>query len=94
MLLNLDYEWQLRIAGQVSHWKHSAHAKDLLAGILWAKMQGSFCAGGGTVAEIDSIQFVQSECDLMFFKVHIFWEGHKILQNLHLTFDWHYKGQK
>ena len=22
-------------------------------------------------------------------KVLIFWEGHKILQNLHLTFDWH-----
>ena len=21
------------------------------------------------------------------FKVHIFWEGHKILQNLHLTLD-------
>ena len=27
-------------------------------------------------------------------KVHIFWEGHKILQNLHLTFDWHYIGKK
>ena len=27
-------------------------------------------------------------------KAHIFWEGHKILQNLHLTFDWHYIGQK
>ena len=27
------------------------------------------------------------------FKVHIFWEGHKILRNLHLTFDWHYIGQ-
>ena len=27
-------------------------------------------------------------------KVHIFWEGHKILWNLHLTFDWHYIGQK
>ena len=27
-------------------------------------------------------------------KVHIFWEGHKILRNLHLTFDWHYIGQK
>ena len=26
-------------------------------------------------------------------KVHTFWEGHKILQNLHLTFDWHYIGQ-
>ena len=26
--------------------------------------------------------------------VHIFGEGHKILQNLHLTFDWHYIGQK
>ena len=28
------------------------------------------------------------------FKVHIFWEGHKILRNLYLTFDWHYIGQK
>ena len=27
-------------------------------------------------------------------KVHIFWEGHKILQNLHPTFDWHYIEQK
>ena len=26
-------------------------------------------------------------------KVHIFWEGHKILRNLHLTFDWQYIGQ-
>ena len=24
------------------------------------------------------------------FKVHIFWEGRKVLRNLHLTFDWHY----
>ena len=27
-------------------------------------------------------------------KVHIFWEGHKILQNLHLTFDSMYCSQK
>ena len=27
------------------------------------------------------------------FKVHIFWEGHKILRNLHQLFDWHYIGQ-
>ena len=26
--------------------------------------------------------------------LYIFWEGHKILQSLHLTFDWHYIGQK
>ena len=26
-------------------------------------------------------------------KVHIFWEGHKILQNLHQLFDWQYTGQ-
>ena len=26
-------------------------------------------------------------------KVHIFWEGHKILWNLHLKFDWNYVGQ-
>ena len=24
----------------------------------------------------------------------IFWEGHKILRNLHLAFDWHYIGHK
>ena len=34
-----------------------------------------------------------AHCNL-FSKVHIFWEGHKILQNLHLIFDWHYIGQK
>ena len=27
-------------------------------------------------------------------KVHIFWDGHKILQNLHLTFDCMYCSQK
>ena len=27
-------------------------------------------------------------------KVHIFWEGHKILQNLHLTFDYSTYSQK
>ena len=26
-------------------------------------------------------------------KVNIFWEGHKMLQNVHLTFDWHFIGQ-
>ena len=31
------------------------------------------------------------ECSI---KVHIYWEDHKILRNLHLTFDWHYIGQK
>ena len=28
------------------------------------------------------------------FKVHMFWEGDKILRNLHLTCDWHYIEQK
>ena len=27
------------------------------------------------------------------FKVHIFLEGHKILQNIHCRFDWHYISQ-
>ena len=26
---------------------------------------------------------------IILFKAHIFWESHKILRNLHLTFDWH-----
>ena len=36
----------------------------------------------------------QSETSFFSCKVHIFWEGHKTLRNLHLTFDWHYTGQK
>ena len=28
-----------------------------------------------------------------YYKVHIFWEGHKILRNLHQLFDWPYIGQ-
>ena len=31
---------------------------------------------------------VQKECKPFVFKVRIFWEGHKILRNLHLTFDY------
>ena len=31
--------------------------------------------------------------ELCMWKVHIFWEGHKILQNLHYRLDWHYNGQ-
>ena len=27
------------------------------------------------------------------FKVRIFWEDHKIIRNLHLRFDYYYKGQ-
>ena len=29
----------------------------------------------------------------MILKVHIFWEGHKILRNLHQLFDWQYVEQ-
>ena len=31
---------------------------------------------------------------LYYVKVHIFWEGHKILQNLHLNFDYSTYSQK
>ena len=30
----------------------------------------------------------------IFPKVHILWEGHRILRNLNNTFDWHNMGQK
>ena len=39
--------------------------------------------------------FCRSEMFLAkFCKVHIFWEGHKILRNLHLTFDYSSYSQK
>ena len=44
-----------------------------------------------------NLKFIYSEsgcwCDSGSIKVHLFWEGHKILRNLHLRFDWHYIGQ-
>ena len=52
----------------------------------------------GLVAEGIWIIFVAMTSSLgtvkYFIKVHIFWEGHKILQNLHLTFDCMYCSQK
>ena len=35
----------------------------------------------------------QNSSKIVSYKVHIFWEGHKILPNLHQLFDWHYIGQ-
>ena len=37
--------------------------------------------------------YIFRQTDLLWFKVHIFWEGHKILRNLHQLFDWQYIGQ-
>ena len=37
--------------------------------------------------------FYQIACFDKWIKVHIFWEGHKILWNLHQLFDWPYIGQ-
>ena len=33
-------------------------------------------------------------CMYILCRVHIFWEGHKILRNLHQFFDWQYIGQR
>ena len=38
--------------------------------------------------------FKRSLADQRLIKVHIFWEGHKILRNLHLTFDYSTYSQK
>ena len=52
--------------------------------VLWRIVLVKFEAEG-KIFEITS----NSERSEQFFdKVHIFWEGHKILQNLHLTFDY------
>ena len=50
--------------------------------------------------DIFALGWSQGETHFMHFsvrkhgiKVHIFWEGHKILRNLHLSFDRYYMGQ-
>ena len=40
-----------------------------------------------------SLLLVRDTLSLSFLKVHIFWEGHKILRNLHRRFDRYYIGQ-
>ena len=45
--------------------------------------------------DFESIQLeAENPFGLVFFKVHIFWEGHKILRNLSLTFDYSTYSQK
>ena len=39
------------------------------------------------------LMFVKLTISLNSNKLHIFWEGHKILLNLHRRFDWYYIGQ-
>ena len=51
----------------------------------------TFCSVNFLVLAILNVGSIQV---LKFNKLHIFWEGHQILRNLHLTFDWHYVGQK
>ena len=44
---------------------------------------------------IDFLQKMYERIRLYYYdKVHIFWEGHKIFQNLHLTFDYSTYNQK
>ena len=64
---------------------------------LQRKLWHMFCSTskkGGNVLAHNFQWAVSSYIYVFYCKVHIFWEGHKILQNLHLTFDWHYIGQK
>ena len=37
--------------------------------------------------------FFSNKMSTFRYKVHIFWESHKILHNLYCRFDWHYIGQ-
>ena len=39
------------------------------------------------------IDQVSRRLQVFLIKVHIFWEGHKILRNLHQLFDWQYIGK-
>ena len=61
---------------------------------------GYLCPGGKVWARM-SLQTDQNNClhsqiwsKNIDGKVHIFWEGHKILRNLHLTFVYMYYRQK
>ena len=56
--------------------------------------RGSFFQQSGFQKMFDSHESLQQTKNITYCKVHIFWEGHKILQNLHLTFVCMYCRQK
>ena len=49
------------------------------------------CMSRGT--GIPATKVLVTMCMYYVVKVHIFWEGHKILRNLHQLFDWQNIGQ-
>ena len=60
------------------------------------KIAAIFFTSRTSVCISNSSKYFKSKIDRPIdqYKVHIFWEGHKILQNLHLTFDFKYWSQK
>ena len=63
--------------GQVWNFEHFEHFDFLTLGALRAVLDSML------------LSLVSNDFD----KVHIFWEGHKILRNLHQSFYWQYVGQ-
>ena len=63
----------------------------------WKRRGSEWCAVFQQLTNYDVVALLQNGVKKIlkdnFFKVHIFWEGHKILWNLHRRFDWHYIGQ-
>ena len=58
---------------------------------MWRKAKNSLTNDG---PEMIGITNTNTRTKTTLDKVHIFREGHRILRNLNLTFDWHYRGQK
>ena len=62
--------------------------------LIWPDLTQNLGQLGWVSPKIGSDLVALKETEVVVHKVHIFWESHKILQNLHLTFDWHYIGHK
>ena len=91
------------LLGEDSIWEYEDQKKDFIGWIMWRHTKGALykCLVSLITLQWDSEVAPKKLNDksemlqyILVFKLHIFWEGHKILRNLHLTFDWHYVGQK
>ena len=90
-VLRLIFQLRLRSSFRLSSGRMEGVFFLELSGFDLTKARRTWCYYKGPIALPD---FSRNRIKTFFFKVHIFWEGHKILRNLHLTFDWHYIGQK
>ena len=83
LIFNGCFDWTISNCAHFLQYKNGQHCRNCIA-----KLPRIEIPLGQLIMSL-----VTKYCTLFDLKVHIFWEGHKILRNLHILFDWQHIGQ-